>query len=449
MQSEHYDIVIIGGGNAGFGVSQIAHPAGKSIAFIEPAEFGGTCPNRGCTPKKVLVAAAQALHEIEIAHTHGIEVGPARLNWSKLIQRKNDMIDFIPGAMEDTANNRGTVYKGKAKFVGANAVEVNGFRVEGENFVIATGSIPRPLPLPGAELLITSDQVLSELERPEEVVFIGGGVIAMEFSHVYARAGSNVTILEMMPQLLPRLDSDAVDQIKAESERIGIAISTGIEVKRIEKHGQRLRVYYAHQGKEISIDADRVVNGTGRIANVAELDLAAANIQFDGIRIEVDDNLRSVSNPGVWVAGDALVTSAQLSPVATYEGRLVGQNIVGGDTRSPDYRVIPSAVYTVPALSSVGITEAEGKAAGMNVEVKSADMSGWFSARFYAETAAWSKVIIDRSNRKILGAHIVGHHGEELIHLFSLAMRHNITADELAGEMFAFPTFAADIKSMV
>ena len=119
MQLEHFDVAIVGGGNAGFGVSQIVHPAGKSIAFIEPAEFGGTCPNRGCTPKKVLVAAAQALHEIELASVHGIDVGKPKLNWTKLIERKNDLIGFIPGAMEDTAKGRGTVFNGSAKFVGS------------------------------------------------------------------------------------------------------------------------------------------------------------------------------------------------------------------------------------------------------------------------------------------------------------------------------------------
>ena len=447
--SNRYDIVIIGGGNAGFGVSQVAHAAGKSIAFIESDEFGGTCPNRGCTPKKVLVAAAQALHEIELAPQHGIEVGPARLDWTKLIERKTDMIDFIPGAMEETARGRGTVYRGKAKFVGPDRVEVNGEIIEGDNFVIATGSITRPLSLPGAEHLITSDDVLTERELPSEVVFIGGGVIAMEFSHVYARAGSKVTILEMMPQLLPRLDSDAVTAIAGESDRIGIDTRTGVEVESIEKSGDRLQVHFVHNGKRQFIEADRVVNGTGRIANIADLRLDAAGIKYDGIRIEVDEYLRSVSNSAVWVAGDALVGSAQLSPLATHEGRVVGQNIVDGATKKPDYSIVPSSVYTVPALSSVGLTEAEAKQAEIDVEVISSDMSGWFSSRFYAETVAWAKILIDKSSRKIVGAHLVGHHGEELIHLFALAMRHGISADALSDEIYAFPTFAADIKSML
>ena len=446
---DRYDIVILGAGNAGFGVSQIAHAAGKSLAFVESDQFGGTCPNRGCTPKKVLVAAAHALHEIEIAHEHGIEVGPAKLDWSKLIDRKSDMIDFIPGAMEDTAKARGDIYQGKARFVGANAIEVDGTVIEADNFVIATGSITRPLSIPGAEHLITSDDVLSQRELPNEVVFIGGGVIAMEFSHVYAHAGAKVTILEAMPQLLPRLDQDAVTAIRGESERIGIDVKVGVEVEAIEKTGGKLQVHFTHEGKRQSVEANQVVNGTGRIANTADLNLAAANIVHDGIRIEVDDHLRSVSNPAVWVAGDALVHSAQLSPLATYEGRIVGQNIADNAELKPDYAIVPSAVYTVPALSSVGMTQAEAKQAGIDVDIVTSDMSGWFSARFYAETVAWAKVIIEKGSRRVVGAHLVGHHGEELIHLFALAMRHGISADQLGDEMYAFPTFAADIKSML
>lgn len=420
--SKRYDIVILGAGNAGFGVSQVAHAAGKSIAFVESDEFGGTCPNRGCTPKKVLVAAANALHEIELAAEHGIEVGPAKLDWAKLIGRKNDMIDFIPGAMEETARSRGQVFRGKARFVAADAIEVNDERIEADNFVIATGSITRPLAIPGAEHLITSDDVLTERTLPDQVVFIGGGVIAMEFSHVYARA---------------------------ESERLGITIKTGVGVEAVEKTGDRFQVHYLDGDERQFVTADRVVNGSGRIANVADLDLAAANVKHDGIRIEVDSTLRSVSNPAVWVAGDALVHSAQLSPLATYEGRIVGQNIVAGASLEPDYSIVPSAVYTVPALSSVGLNEAEAERAGIDVEVLTSDMSGWFSARFYAETVAWAKILVEKSSRKIVGAHLVGHHGEELVHLFALAMRHGISADQLGDEMYAFPTFAADIKSML
>ena len=447
--SNRFDVVIIGGGNAGFGVSAVAHEAGKSIAFVESWDFGGTCPNRGCTPKKVLVAAAHALHEIEQAKVHGIEVGEPRLDWARLIDREKSMVDFIPDAMQGVAEKRGTVFRGQARFIGPNTIDVDGTVIEGDNIVIATGSKPRPLPIPGAEHMITSDDVLSERELPGEIVFIGGGVIAMEFSHVYARAGAKVTILEALPRLLPRMDADAVAAIQADTERLGVTVKTGVSVKEISQVDGKLRVLYEHDGAEQTVVADRVVNGAGRIANVDALDLEAGNVAHDGIAIDVDDHLRSTSNPAVWVAGDALVTSPQLSPVATYEGRVVGQNIVDGPSVKPDYSVIPSAVYTVPALSTIGLTEEQAAEQGLDVKVTASDMMGWFSAKSYAETVAWAKVLVDRASDRIVGAHIVGHQGEELIHLFALAMAHGISATELKNSQYAFPTFSSDVKNLL
>jgi glutathione reductase (NADPH) len=447
--TEGYDIVILGGGNAGFGVSAVAAEAGKRIAFVEERDFGGTCPNRGCTPKKVLVAAAHALHEIEIAKVHGIEVGAPTLNWAKLIDREKAMIASVPERLEGLARQRGDVYRGHARFVGPNAVAVGDEILEAKHIVIATGSKPRPLPIPGAEHLITSDEVLSERELPGEVVFIGGGVIAMEFSHVYARAGARVTILEVMPNVLSGMDSDAVAEVRKESERIGIAIKTDVEVAKIAPIGDRLRVSYRHDGKEVTVEADRVVNGAGRVANVDTLDLEAGNVRHDKVRIETDGYLRSVSNPAVWVCGDALVTSAQLSPLATYEGQLVGRNIVNGPKERPDYRTIPSCVFTVPALASVGLTLAQAEKEGLKVKVSVNDMRDWFSGETYGETVAWAKVLTEEGSGRILGAQMVGHSGEELIHLFALAMRHGISATDIKSTVFAFPTFSADVKSML
>lgn len=443
-----YDVIILGGGNAGFGVSAIAHDAGKRIAFVEERDFGGTCPNRGCTPKKVLVAAAHALHEIELAGAHGIDVGKPKLDWAKLIGREKDMVSFIPGAMQSLAEKRGDVFRGSARFVGPNTVEVDGSVLEGENIVIATGSKPRPLPIPGAELMITSDEVLSEETQPNEVVFIGGGVIAMEFSHVYARAGTKVTILEVMPRLLPRVEADAVAAVRTESERIGIAVKTGVNVKELTKANGKLRVVYEHDGGEHGIDADRVVNGVGRVANVDTLNLEAGNVKHDRLAVEIDEYLRSTSNPSVWVCGDSLTTSAQLSPLATYEGRIVGQNLVNGPTIKPDYTVIPSCIYTVPALSTVGLTEEEATEKGLDVQVTTSDMTSWFSGKSYAESVSWAKVLVDEGEDRVIGAHLVGHQGEELIHLFSLAMRHGIPASKLKEDMFAFPTFSSDVKNL-
>ena len=166
-------------------------------------------------------------------------------------------------------------------------------------------------------------------------------------------------------------------------------------------------------------------------------------------RIETDSFLRSTSNQAVYVCGDVLTTSPQLSPIATYEGQIVGRNIVDGPKHEPDYASIPSCVYTVPALASVGLTEAAAREKGHKLKVHANDMMDWLSSRTYAETAAWAKVLVDETNDRILGAHMVGHASEELIHIFAFAMAHGITASQIRDKVYAFPTFSADIKSMV
>lgn len=450
MTSEKFDVVILGGGNAGMGVTGPVRRAGMSVAMIEADLLGGTCPNRGCTPKKVLVAAGHALHEIERASVHQIAVGKPKLDWAALIDREKDLIKDIPANLAQAMEKRSVeVIKGHAAFAGPNLVKVGDRTLEAGQIVIATGSKPRPLPIPGAELMITSDEMLSERELPGSVVFVGGGVIALEFGHVYARAGADVTILEALPQLLPAMDADAVSRLKAESERIGIGVKTAVSVKRIEKTNGRLRVVFAHGGAEQAIEADRIVNGAGRIANVDMLDLAAAGIDHANGRIAVDNYLRSTSNPNVYVCGDAVPVSPQLSPIATYEGDIVGRNIVEGPKHSPDYASMATSVYTEPPLAAVGLTEAAARQKALEIAVHVNDMLGWFSAKTYAETVAWSKVIVDQSTDRIIGAHFVGHAGQELINIFGIAMRFGITASQLRDQVYAYPTFSADIKHML
>jgi glutathione reductase (NADPH) len=202
-----------------------------------------------------------------------------------------------------------------------------------------------------------------------------------------------------------------VAEVRKESERIGIKVHTGVKVKRVEKAGKRLRTVFEVDGREHSVKSDRVVNGAGRIANVEALDLDAGKIVHDGFRIAVDDYLRSKTNPSVYVCGD-VTASPQLSPVATYEGRLVGQNIVEGAKHKPDYASLPSCVYTVPAFASVGLSEATAKEKGLKIRVQVNDMEYWFATRTFAETVAWSKIIVEEGTDKIVGAHFVGHAGE-------------------------------------
>jgi glutathione reductase (NADPH) len=450
MSRETFDVVILGGGNAGIGVTGPVRRAGLSVAMIEARDLGGTCPNRGCTPKKILVAAGQALHDIDRAAIHHISVGKPRLDWSALIDREKDMIKDIPGNLARAMARREVkVIEGRGAFVAPNAVRVGDRLLEAKHVVIATGSKPRPLSIPGAEHMITSDEMLSERERPVSVIFVGGGVISLEFGHVYARAGTNVTVLEMLPQLLPAMDADAVAKLEEESERIGIKVRTGVSLRRIEPVGSRFRVIFTHDGIEQAAEADRVVNGAGRIANVESLDLASGQVEHANGRIIIDQHLRSTSNPQVHVCGDVVPVSPQLSPIATYEGDIVGRNIVEGPTHVPDYAGLATSVYTVPALAAVGLTETAARQKGVAIDVHVNDMRDWFSARSYAETVAWSKVIVDRATDRILGAHFVGHAGQELVNIFGLAMKFGITAGQLRETVFAYPTFSADIKHML
>jgi glutathione reductase (NADPH) len=418
--------------------------------MIESHDLGGTCPNRGCTPKKVLVAAGHALHEIERASIHHISVGKPQLDWSALIDREKDLIKDIPANLaRSMAGREVEVIKGHAVFAAPNAIRVGERHLEATHIVIATGSKPRPLPIQGAEHMITSDDMLSERGLPGSVIFIGGGVISLEFGHVYARAGAEVTILEALPQLLPAMDAHAVARLQSESERIGIRIKTGVTVKRIEPANDRLRVIFAHRGTEHSAEANRVVNGAGRIANVDSLDLSTANVEHSQGRVAVDRHLRSISNPQVYVCGDAVPSSPQLSPIATYEGDIVGRNIVEGPKYSPNYASMPTSVYTVPALASVGLTEAAAHQKRFAIKVHANDMHDWFSGRSYAETVAWSKIVVDETTDRILGAHFVGHSGEELVNIFGLAMRFGITAAQIREYIYAYPTFSSDIKHML
>ena len=381
---------------------------------------------------------------------HHISVGTVDLDWGKLIARERTFVDGVSESFEAHLRAQEIeLIKGQAHFVGPRQIAVDDRILDAGKIVIATGSRPRPLAIPGADLMITSDGVLELAELPESVVFVGGGVIAMEFAHVYARAGSRVTILEALPRLLPRMDVDAVAQIRKESERIGIEILTDVNVTELGKQSKDLEVRFEHEGQSQSRVAAQVVNGSGRIPNVDDLDLETGGIEHDRLRIQVDTYLRSVSNPDVYVAGDALSTSAQLSPLATYEGRIVGNNIVSGDTVEPAYESAPSNVYTVPTVATVGLTEEQATERGLVFETKVNDMQEWRSARTYAETASWAKVLIEDGTGRIVGAHLVGHGAEEVIHLFSFAMKFGVSAGDLVDSVYAYPTFTSDVKYLV
>jgi glutathione reductase (NADPH) len=450
-----YDLIVVGAGNAGLAAAGVAREAGWSVAVVERRDVGGTCPLRGCVPKKVLVAAAEALDQIARADAHRIAVGAATLDWPALMARKQTFVAGVPAELERSLAARGIdLLRGAARFVGRDAVDVDGRRFRARKFVVAVGSVPRRLPFDGADQVITSDALLELRERPASLAFVGAGVIAFEFAHVLARAGTKVTLLELLPRPLARLDADAVDALVAVTRSLGVDVLTGVSVRAVERDGAALAVHYttegANGGEAATLRVDCVANGGGRVADLAGLALDAAGVGLRDGRPALDAYLRSVENPDVYFAGDANPTAPQLSPVATYEGGIVGRNLVGEAPQyTPDYRPIPSAVFAIPALATVGLTEDAARREGLAYEARAHDMRDWRSTRTYAERVAYAKVLVERETDRILGAHLLGHGAAETIHAFALAIRHGLKSADLRETVYAYPTFHSDIRYLL
>lgn len=450
-QGDAFDLVVIGAGNAGLAAAGKARDAGWRVAVIERRDVGGTCPLRGCVPKKVLVAAAEVMDAIARASEHGIRVEGAALDWPSLIARKEGFVQGVPAEFERSLTRRGVeLVRGEARFVAPDAVTVDGRTLTAKHFVVATGSEPRRLGVEGEDLTITSDAFLSLPERPSRAVFIGGGVISMEFAHVLARMGSAVTVVELGPRVLAQFDAPLVESLVAVGESVGVRHLTGATTRAVRREGSSLRVDVEVAGEPRSLLADVVVNAVGRVASLSALDLGAAGITLDRGRVGVTPAMRSTENPRVWFAGDALPGTPQLSPIATWEGQTVGDNLLEeGSPRSLRYDAVPACVYTLPTLATVGETEATARAKGLDVEVRDSEMSSWRSTRTYAERAARARVVLARGADRVLGAAVLGHGAAEIIHVFALAIAHEIPASALRAPGFAYPTFSSDIRYML
>jgi glutathione reductase (NADPH) len=458
--SGRYDLIVVGTGNAGQSAAGVARQAGLRVAIVEGRDVGGTCALRGCVPKKVLAAAGEAMDVIRRAGTHAITVGPATLDWTRLIARERTFVDGVPADVKADLLKQGMdVIEGRARFVGRDALAVTGQDqpLYADKFVVACGSVPRTLTFPGGDNLLTSDDLLELRQLPPSVAFVGAGVIAFELGHVMARAGARVTLLEMGPRALPNLDADAVARLVEATIARGIDIQVNVKVEAVAVEGKgggapaggpRV-VRYTQGDRAQALRVDAVAHGAGRVPAYEGLDLGAAGVTFEQGRPRLDEAHRSVDNPAFWFAGDAVPGAPQLSALATYEGRLVGRNIVRNETRAPDYSSIPSTVFAVPALASVGPTEQQARARGLSFEAKVNDMRTWRSARTHAEEVAWAKVLIDRAADRIVGAHLVGHGAAETINAFALAIRHGISATELKEGVFSYPTFHSDLKFLL
>jgi len=445
-----YDLVIIGSGTAAWVAGLRMRAAGWSVALVDHRPFGGTCALRGCDPKKMLISGAEAIDAQSRMRGHGV-VSEAQIDWRNLIKFKRSFTNEVPRNRErDFAESGIAAFHGLARFIGPDSIVVDGGqKLKGQNILIAAGARPVPLKIPGQEHAITSEQFLELDALPARVALVGGGYIAAEFSHVAARSGARVTVLQRVERMLPGFDPDLVGWLMDKFAELGIDVRLRSEVKQIDKRAGGFTVHATTNGQRLKVTADLVVHAAGREPDLEALDLAAGSIATENGRVKLNEFLQSVSNPRIYAAGDAAGNGPALTPVASHDGSVVARNLVDGNTHRPDYRGIPSVAFTIPPIAAVGLSEAEARARRLNFRMHSKKVPDWYTALRLNESVYGFKTLIEEGTDCVLGAHLVGPHAEEVINLFGVAIRHGLTAQDLKTTIFAYPTGSSDIGYML
>lgn len=448
MESE-YDLVVIGSGTAAMGAAMRVRTAGWRVAVVDFRPYGGTCALRGCDPKKMLVGGAEAIDHARRMHGKGV-TGDTSIDWHDLMAFKRGFTDPVPEKHLQRYAEKGIdTYHGEALFIGRNQLVVGEQTLPFRHALLACGAEAVPLGIPGEHHLVSNEGFLAMDPLPRRIVLVGGGYIAAEFSHIAARAGSQVVILQQGDRMLKAFDADLVGWLMEKFAALGIEVKLGAKVKSIDKTPTGYTVHAVTAGKRAAFDADLVVHAAGRAPAFDALDLAAAGVEVEGGRLVLNEFLQSVSNPTVYAAGDAAQVGPPLTPVSSHDAKVVAANLLQGNHEIPDYTAVPSVAFTIPPIAMVGLSEEQALKQGLRFRMKSEKASAWFTARQAAEPIYGFKVLIDEDTDHILGAHLVGPHADEVINLFALAIRHRLTAADLKRTMFAYPTGASDIGYML
>lgn len=444
---KQYDLIVLGTGGAGYQVAMRTKEAGWNVAVINDGLFGGTCSVRGCIPKKLLAGTAEIADINRRLGEIGIVTNQPIMSWSELVKFKRTFTDPVPPSTEKTLKEAGIdVFTGSPKFTGNLQIEVNGEQLEAKKLHIAVGAKPAKLPIEGFDNLITSDDFLELDELPMRVLFVGGGYVSFEFAHIANRFGSDVTILHSDERPLPMFDPDIIQTLIEASIDVGIKLELNAGVQKIEKQDGGFIVTTVN-GK--TFEADLVVHGAGRPPAIDELNLEATGVEYDKrCGVLVDDYFRSTSNPDVYAAGDAAAAGPPLSSVAGVQGAIVADNLLGKEHKQPSYLSTPSVIFSTPAVAKVGYLEQEAKDKSIDFDTIITDLTTWFDSKRLGLKYAESKVLVEKGTAKIIGAHLIGNHAEDLINIFSLAIELGLTTEQLKAPIFAFPTTSDDMRYM-
>ena len=441
---QHYDVLIVGSGAAGQTIAAACAKAGKRVVVVDRVPFGGTCALRGCIPKKMLLAAAEAVTRTDWLAGEGV-TGTCRVDWPAIMKRTQAYIGDTPTKTLSWMSDMGiTTLAGTARFTSPDTLEIDGVPMTAAAIVIASGAHPIDLGIDGKDHVLSSTDFLSLERMPDEVAFIGGGYISFEFARLAQLAGAKVTIIHRSRQVLQGFDATLADALTARYRALGIDVMTDSPVERVERLDTgRLSVVTP----ERTVEVDAVFHGAGRAPDLDDLDLSVGQVDHTSRGVTVDASLRSVSNPLVWSAGDAAAIGTPLTPVAAAQGQVVAAGILGTPAAYDD-SATPSVVFSDPPLARVGLDagDAEGNE---QLEVTSFDMSAWFTQTRVGNTAGGARLVLDRDTGAIRGAHILGVGADEIINVFALAIRFGITIDDLKTMTWSYPAFAYDINYLI
>lgn len=448
--AEHFDVVVIGGGPGGYAAALYGASAGLNIALVEKRWIGGTCLNVGCIPAKELLETAHVYRTVQEAASFGINAGEAQVDWSQTMRRKQAVIDELVGGVTTLLRGRKvTIYDGHGRLHAGRRVTVAGgesgdVEVTGDAVIIAAGSEVRTIP--GFEidgrLVMTSDEVLSIPEVPGTAVIIGGGAIGCEFASMLSDMGSQVTVLELLPKILPGVDKDAAQVVERSFRRRGIEVRTGVKVTGHEPADGGTLVQI--EGGD-SIKTDVVVVSVGRKPATADLGLEGTGVQVDDAGFVVTDELCRTGEQGVWAVGDCIDTP-QLAHVGFAEAIVAITGILGEDVMPVDYGRVPWGIYCQPEVAFAGHSEESAKEAGYDVVASKHRFSANSRAKIIGDQEGLVKIIAakgpDGRAGQILGVHMVGPWVTEQLGQGYLAVNWEATVDEAAQFIQPHPTLS-------
>lgn len=447
-----FDLVIVGGGVAGLVTASGAAQFGAKVALVEKESLGGDCLHWGCVPTKTLVQSAKLASLMNRSEEFGIEKEGVKVNFEKVMARKRAVQERL-GKNDDPERFRKMgveVIFGEGHFLNPHTFEVNGRQLQGKKFLIATGSRPVILPIPGLKEsgVLTNITALQLENLPKSMVILGAGPIGLEFSQVFSRLGTKVTVIEKMGQVLPREDKEAADLLETILKKEGIDIVTCMEVKEVKREGNGKRFLAAEceiHGT-LNLEVDEVMIAIGRAPNLEGLNLDLVGVEHDKKGIKVDAAMRT-SQKHIFAAGD--VTGLYpFTHVAEYQAGIVVSNaLFPFMNRKADYRVVPWVTYTDPELGRVGLTEEEAKKqyGEKNIQVFKFKFDEVDRAVIEGEGHGLIKLVTDKKNQ-ILGAHLLGPSAGELLHEFVLAMKAKLPITQISQTIHVYPTLAQSVK---